>query len=179
MSDIRAIVALSEVEAADFFPGPMWSELGQLLPGYRRVQLPLSQPEEWVRLWRETPADLLVSAWQTPSLNGPLEPDDVKSLRYVCYLAGSVRKLVPRELVHQGLIVTNWGDTIAATVAEFIQVEGMDAADRELLAFGLVGMSEGASRHWIATGGFAEPDHLAGTVAELAWAGLRGSGPQS
>jgi phosphoglycerate dehydrogenase-like enzyme len=118
MSDIRAIVALSELEAADFFPGPMWSELEQLLPGYRRVQLPLSQPEEWVRLWRETPADLLVSAWQTPSLNGPLEPDDVKSLRYVCYLAGSVRKLVPRELVHQGLIVTNWGETIAATVAE-------------------------------------------------------------
>ncbi|MCU0788066.1 MAG: hydroxyacid dehydrogenase [Verrucomicrobia bacterium] len=118
MSDIRAIVALSELEAADFFPGPMWGELERLLPGYRRVQLPLSRPEDWVRLWRETPAELLVSAWQTPPLNGPLEPDDVKSLRYVCYLAGSVRKLVPRELVDRGLIVTNWGNTIAATVAE-------------------------------------------------------------
>ena len=51
----------------------------------------------------------------------------------------------------------------------------MAAADRELLAFGLVGMSEGTSRQWIATGGRADPDHLAETVAQLAWAGLRGS----
>jgi len=33
-------------------------------------------------------------------------------------LAGSVRKLVPRELVAQGVLVTNWGNSIAATVAE-------------------------------------------------------------
>jgi AcrR family transcriptional regulator len=68
--------------------------------------------------------------------------------------------------------------SIAATIAEFIQVEGMAAADRELLAYGLVGMSEGTSRQWIATGATADPDHLATTVAELAWAGLRGSGPR-
>jgi AcrR family transcriptional regulator len=68
--------------------------------------------------------------------------------------------------------------SIASTIAEFIQVEGMAAADRTLLAFGLVGMSEGTSRQWIATGATEAPDHLAETVAELAWAGLRGSGPQ-
>jgi len=67
--------------------------------------------------------------------------------------------------------------SIAATIAEFIQVQGMTAADRELLAYGLVGMSEGTSRQWIATGATEDPDHLAETVAELAWAGLRGSGP--
>jgi AcrR family transcriptional regulator len=67
--------------------------------------------------------------------------------------------------------------SIADTIAEFIQVEGMGPADRRLLAFGLVGMSEGTSRQWIATGGAEDPDHLAETVAELAWAGLRGSGP--
>jgi len=118
MSEIRAIVALSDLEAADFFPGPLWSELEQLLPRHRRVHLPLANAEEWVRLWRETPAEILVSAWQTPPLNGPLLPEDIASLRYVCYLAGSVRRLVPRELISQGLVVTNWGDTIAHTVAE-------------------------------------------------------------
>jgi len=118
MPNIRAIVALSDLEVADFFPGPMWAELEDLLPGHHRVHLPLAKPEDWARMWRESPAELLVSAWQTPALNGEITPADVKSLRYVCYLAGSVRKLVPRELVNHGLVVTNWGTSIAATVAE-------------------------------------------------------------
>lgn len=118
MSEMRAIVALSDLEAADFFPGPMWKELESLLPGYRRIKLPLVNPDDWVRLWREAPAEILVSAWQTPSLNGALTPADLKQLRYICYLAGSVRKLVPREIIEQGSIVTNWGSSIAATVAE-------------------------------------------------------------
>ena len=119
MSNVSAIVALTDLEAADFFPGPMWAELESLLPGYRRIQLPLAHPDQWVRLWRETPgANILVSAWQTPSLNGVLTLADLQSLRYVCYLAGSVRKLVPRELVNRGVVVTNWGSSISATVAE-------------------------------------------------------------
>jgi phosphoglycerate dehydrogenase-like enzyme len=118
MSNIRAIVALSDLEAADFFPGPMWAELESLLPGYRRIRLPLENPESWARLWLESSAEILVSAWQTPPLNGTITPADLESLRYVCYLAGSVRKLVPRELVSRGLVVTNWGNSIAATVSE-------------------------------------------------------------
>lgn len=112
------MVALSDAEVMDFFPGSMWNELEELLPGYRRVRLPLEKAEDWVRLWRETPAEILVSAWQTPPLNGALQPDDLKRLRYICYLAGSVRKLVPRELLDRGVLVTNWGDSIASTVGE-------------------------------------------------------------
>jgi phosphoglycerate dehydrogenase-like enzyme len=118
MSSIRAIVAMSDLEVADFFPGEMWEELQRLLPGHQRVHLPLASPDEWVQLWRTAPADLLVSAWQTPPLNGAITVDDVKSLRYVCYLAGSVRGIIPRELLERGLIVTNWGNSVAANVAE-------------------------------------------------------------
>lgn len=118
MSDTRAIIALSDLEAADFFPGRLWAELESLLPGHQRIRLPLASPEDWLRVWRESPAEILVSAWQTPSLNGSLTLADLKSLRYVCYLAGSVRKLVPRELVNRGVVVTNWGNSIAPTVAE-------------------------------------------------------------
>jgi phosphoglycerate dehydrogenase-like enzyme len=114
----RAIVALSDLEIADFLPGRLWGELEELLPGYRRIRLPLSGPDDWERLWRESPADILISAWQTPSLNSTLQPADLKRLRYVCHLAGSIRKLVPRELVERGLVVTNWGGSISATVAE-------------------------------------------------------------
>jgi phosphoglycerate dehydrogenase-like enzyme len=80
--------------------------------------LPLAGPKDWEQLWRGSPADILISAWQTPSLNSTLQPVDLKPLQYVCHLAGTIRKLVPRELIEQGLVVTNWGGSISATVAE-------------------------------------------------------------
>jgi phosphoglycerate dehydrogenase-like enzyme len=92
--------------------------LENLLPGYHRVRLPLTGTDDWERLWRGSPSDILISGWQTPSLNSTLQPVDLKQLRYVCHMAGSVRKLVPRELIDQGLLVTNWGGSISATVAE-------------------------------------------------------------
>src|SRR6266487_550717 len=107
MTAVRAIVALSDLEVADFFPEPMWAELQELLPCHRRVRLPLANPGDWCRLWQEDPAEILLSAWQAPPLNGTIRPTDLKSLRYVCHLAGSVRKLVPPELVAQGVVVTN------------------------------------------------------------------------
>ena len=115
---MRAIVALSDQEVADFFPGPMWHDLERVLPGLVRIRPPLPDPADWLRLWRENPAEILVSAWQMPPLNGALTAEDLRPLRYLCYLAGSVRKNVPRELVARGLVVTNWGDSIAGTVAE-------------------------------------------------------------
>lgn len=118
MDKHHAIVALSDIEVADFLPGPLWSELEHLLPGYHRIRLPLAPPDEWERLLRESGADILISAWQTPPLNSAIRPDDQDTLRYVCHLAGSVRRLVPRELIEQGLIVTNWGGSISPTVAE-------------------------------------------------------------
>jgi phosphoglycerate dehydrogenase-like enzyme len=118
MNTHQAIVALSDLEVADFFPGSLWTELEGLLPGYRRVRLPLAGMDDWARLWREAPADILISAWRTPSLNSTLGPADLKSLRYVCHLAGTVRKVVPRELIEHGLLVTNWGGSISPTVAE-------------------------------------------------------------
>jgi phosphoglycerate dehydrogenase-like enzyme len=114
----NAIVALSDSEIADFLPGSLWGELESLLPGYRRVRFPLASADDWDRLWRSAPSDILISAWQTPSLNSTLQPADLNQLRYVCHLAGSIRKLVPRELIEQGLVVTNWGGSISETVAE-------------------------------------------------------------
>jgi phosphoglycerate dehydrogenase-like enzyme len=114
----RAIVALSDAEIQDFFPGSLQQELETLLPGYTRLLLPLAKPSDWLQFWKETPAEILVSGWQTPSLNSDLAVADLTSLKYVCHLAGTVRKLVPRELIANGLLVTNWGGAIAANVAE-------------------------------------------------------------
>lgn len=65
-------------------------------------------------------------------------------------------------------------DAIAASIASLINVGGVDRAGRELLAHAMVGMAEGASRHWLATDMEVASEQLANLVTQLAWAGLRG-----
>jgi phosphoglycerate dehydrogenase-like enzyme len=58
--------------------------------------------------------DVLLAGWKTPPLPAELPP----RLRYVCYLPGSVRKLVGRAHLEGGLLVTNWGGSVSRVVAE-------------------------------------------------------------
>lgn len=113
-----AIIALTDIERADFLPEPLWRELLRLVPNHQFVPTPLADAHEWNRIWRESPAEILVAGWQTPPLPADLPVAAPGGLRYVCYLPGSVRKLVPRPLVERGLTVTNWGSSISRTVAE-------------------------------------------------------------
>ena len=62
---------------------------------------------------------------------------------------------------------------LAASVALLIEAD-IDADHRRTLAFAIVGIAEGTSRHWIADDLDIDPDVLARQVADLAWAGLRG-----
>src|SRR3954452_13017531 len=64
--------------------------------------------------------------------------------------------------------------SIAGIIAELIDVDGLDSERRLLLAHGIVGLAEGASRHWLVDGADGDPETLAEQVALLAWAGLRG-----
>ena len=66
-------------------------------------------------------------------------------------------------------------DTMADAIAPLIEAD-VDADHRQLLGYGIVGLAEVTSRHWVATG---EPtlraaDRLGRRISELAWAGLRG-----
>lgn len=67
-------------------------------------------------------------------------------------------------------------DAIAESIAALIDVPGLDAETRRVLAHGLVGLAEGTSRYWLNRGVAGDPDLLAQRVGELAWAGLRGIG---
>jgi phosphoglycerate dehydrogenase-like enzyme len=118
MSSPRAIIALTDAEIEDFFPGRLWENLQLLLSRPNRLSMPPAHPEDWNRLWRETPPDILVSGWKTLPLQPDLRVGHPGGLRYLCHTAGTVRKLVPRELIARGLLVTNWGSSISATVAE-------------------------------------------------------------
>jgi AcrR family transcriptional regulator len=72
-------------------------------------------------------------------------------------------------------------DAIAEAIEPLIDA-GLDAEHRLLLAYAVVGMAEGASRHWMSgpekarTRSSADPGAaalLAARLADLAWAGLR------
>jgi AcrR family transcriptional regulator len=65
---------------------------------------------------------------------------------------------------------------VAEAVASLIDVDLADE-HRRVLAYGIVGLAEGTSRHWIADGLDLDPERLARQVADLAWAGLRGVHP--
>nr|MBA2479685.1 hypothetical protein [Planctomycetota bacterium] len=66
---------------------------------------------------QETGAPVLLTAWSTPKV-----PVDVRKrapeLRYLCHACGTVRHIVPREAIVDGLLVSNWGSVISRTVAE-------------------------------------------------------------
>lgn len=65
-------------------------------------------------------------------------------------------------------------EMVADAIAALIDVPGLTADDRRLLAHGIVGLAEGTSRLWLRDGLVGDSDALAARVADLAWAGLRG-----
>ncbi|MFT3787777.1 MAG: NAD(P)-dependent oxidoreductase [Tepidisphaeraceae bacterium] len=68
-----------------------------------------------MRHWREH--DVYLTGWTTVTLPPSLAQDPGK-LRYICGVTGSMKTLVPIELVRAGIPLTNWGDAPANGVAE-------------------------------------------------------------
>jgi AcrR family transcriptional regulator len=71
-------------------------------------------------------------------------------------------------------LVTQTERTVAALVANLIEIEGLSPSQRQVLGHGIVGMIEGASIHWLKSNSDADPATLAHQLADLAWRGLRG-----
>ena len=65
---------------------------------------------------------------------------------------------------------------VADRVAGFIEGEGLSDDERQVLAYGVVGLAESTSRHWLGLGlgPGTGADAFAAQVAQLAWSGLRG-----
>jgi AcrR family transcriptional regulator len=64
--------------------------------------------------------------------------------------------------------------SIAQVIAELITVQGLVEHERVLLAHGIVGLAEGATRHWLGDALDLDADEVADRIADLAWRGLRG-----
>ncbi|MBT3602775.1 MAG: hydroxyacid dehydrogenase [Candidatus Latescibacteria bacterium] len=71
----------------------------------------------YLNLVRETQAEILITGWNSPLLTSEIVAQNPQ-LKYMCNLTGSVRSMVARDVVAQGLLVSNWGNLIGPTVAE-------------------------------------------------------------
>jgi phosphoglycerate dehydrogenase-like enzyme len=114
----KILFVLNEIEWATFFPGVSADTVKGLGEEIHLVDPTELSEEAWRRELSEFQPRILVAGWKTPAL-----PEDVSELTgsklaYVCYLAGSVRKLMTQEHLEAGLVVTNWGNIISRTVAE-------------------------------------------------------------
>lgn len=108
------LLATMPIDTREFLPGDMAAEVRSLASDYREVDPLAITPEGFASLLHEFNPEVLVTGWKSPALPASLPP----RLRYVCYLAGSVRHLVSRRQIEDGLLVTNWGGSISRVVAE-------------------------------------------------------------
>ena len=104
---------MTEQEKLEFMPPDLEGRLRQMFPDLVWAEAPFEE-DQWHGLLREHQPEVLLCAWETP----PVPQEALKHLKYVNFLCGSVRKLIPRELIEGGLQVTNWGSTVSNTVAE-------------------------------------------------------------
>ena len=108
-----ALILLTPRECKEFLPKPFSNQLTELLPNAVWIEAPVSE-DEWLDLLNRHRPEIVLCAWETP----PIPMEAAAYLKYVCFLCGSIRKLIPRDLIEQGLLVTNWGAVISNTVAE-------------------------------------------------------------
>jgi phosphoglycerate dehydrogenase-like enzyme len=64
-------------------------------------------------------AEVLLTGWGSVPLPESFLRD-CPTIRYVCHLTGELRWLLPRSLIQDGLLVTNWGAVISDNVAEAV-----------------------------------------------------------
>ncbi|GAT33588.1 phosphoglycerate dehydrogenase [Terrimicrobium sacchariphilum] len=109
----RVALLINKKESDLFFP------VGFSLPGAEIFDAAEAERDGYLdlSLLRSIAPQVAVTSWSTPPF--PKETlAEVPTLQYVCHASGSVRNLIPRELLEQGLLVTNWGTLAADTVAE-------------------------------------------------------------
>jgi phosphoglycerate dehydrogenase-like enzyme len=115
MPKIHSLLAvLTPREITDFLPDTMLSELRSIAENVQIVDSTFLDAAHFHHLLADKNPDVLVACWKTP----PLPPVLPANLKYVCYLTGSVKKLLTRAHLEHGLLLTNWGGSVSRVVAE-------------------------------------------------------------
>ena len=101
-------------ERTKFLPESVLTELRSIATEFRLLDPTGLSADAFAREVTAANPEVILACWHTPPLPAMLPP----RLRYVCYLPGSVKKLVTRAQLEHGLLLTNWGTAISRIVAE-------------------------------------------------------------
>jgi phosphoglycerate dehydrogenase-like enzyme len=88
----------------------------EILPTIYRVD-PGMMYTYLVQQINQSQSEILLTGWGAVALPESFL-SDCPTIRYVCHLTGEMRWLLPRKLIEEGLLVTNWGASISDGVAE-------------------------------------------------------------
>jgi phosphoglycerate dehydrogenase-like enzyme len=115
MSRVSSLLAvLTPTEVREFLPEPLLAHVRGLAPEFRLIDPTGVTTEEFAGELAAINPEVILGCWKTPAL-----PETLPArLRYVCYITGSVKRLISRSHLERGLLVTNWGGSISRTVAE-------------------------------------------------------------
>ena len=108
------LAVLTPAEVREFLPEPMLAQVCALAGEFRLLDPTKLNEAALTREIAVANPEVLLACWKAPLLPTTLP----SHLRYVCYVAGSVKRLVTRAHLERGLLVTNWGGSISRTVAE-------------------------------------------------------------
>lgn len=108
------LLAISPIDVREFLPGDLYQEVRSISAAYQEFDPAHGSASGFARLVHDFNPEVIISGWRTPAL-----PSELPSrLRYVCHLTGTVRSLLSRRHLEDGLLVTNWGGSISRVVAE-------------------------------------------------------------
>jgi len=109
------LLAVTSEELRNFLPEPHLAAVEALALVATRYDPAGRSAAEFAAALAAADPEIVVACWGTPPFPAVLPP----RLRYVCYLCGSVKRLVTRAHLEQGLLVTNWGGSVSRIVAEW------------------------------------------------------------
>lgn len=115
---VENLIVATPAEIESFLVEGRLERMRELLGPCRVVDGEGMAETRWRALLRECDPEVVVAGWTAPALPCAELSSVAPSLRYLCYLPGSVRRIVSREAIEDGLLVTNWGSSISRTVAE-------------------------------------------------------------
>jgi len=83
----------------------------------RRPDLRKGGEDELIEALQAADADILLTCWQAPKVTVKVHQAHPK-LAYICHTAGELKHYVEREVLEDGMIVTNWGNATSHSTAE-------------------------------------------------------------
>jgi len=113
------LVAVTEDQLGSVFDDALRADLEGLGEVTWRGDLDLKQTDSaaYAKALADAQAEIVLTFWGSPKLTPEVTAANPQ-LTYLCHLAGTLQKIVDRDVLAAGFLVTNWGKVISRVCAE-------------------------------------------------------------